>query len=94
VLTDCIQIGFFPLFAPGLVSIADDLLDCVAFLLFWRLIGWHWALVPGLVFELLPFVDLAPTWTLAVCIAIRGQKKPERPDKPEVRPRSNASYFE
>jgi hypothetical protein len=79
VLIDCIQIGFFPLFAPGLLSIADALLDCVAFLLFWRLIGWHWALVPACLFELLPFVDVAPTWTLAVCIAIRGQKKAQGP---------------
>ena len=60
VLIDCIQLGFFPLFAPGFFSIADDLLDCFAFLLFWRLIGWHWALLPGFVFKLVPFVDLAP----------------------------------
>jgi len=79
VLIDCIQIGLFPLFAPGLLSVADDLLDSVAFLLFWRLIGWHWALVPACLFELLPFVDVAPTWTLAVCIAIRGQKKAQGP---------------
>src|SRR5437867_5978890 len=42
VLIDCIQLGFFPLFAPGFFSIADDLLDSVAFLWFWLLIGWHW----------------------------------------------------
>ena len=73
VLIDCIQLGFFPLFAPGLFSIADDLLDCIAFVLFWRLIGWHWALLPGFVFKLVPFVDLAPTWTLAVWIAARNK---------------------
>ena len=73
VLIDCIQLGFFPLFAPGLFSIADDLLDCIAFLLFWRLIGWHWALLPGFVFKLVPFVDLAPTWTLAIWIAARSK---------------------
>ena len=73
VLIDCIQLGFFPLFAPGFFSIADDLLDCIAFLWFWRLIGWHWALAPGFVFKLVPFVDLAPTWTLAVWIAARSK---------------------
>ena len=73
VLIDCIQLGFFPLFAPGFLSIADDLLDCIAFLWFWRLIGWHWALLPGFVFKLAPFVDLAPTWTLAVWIAARNK---------------------
>ena len=75
VLIDCIQISLFPLFSPGFLSVANDLLDCFAFLFFWRLIGWHWALLPGLVFEFLPFVDLAPTWTLAVCIAVRSQTK-------------------
>jgi len=75
VLIDCIQLGFFPLFAPGLFSIADDLLDCIAFVLFWRLIGWHWALLPGFVFKLVPFVDLAPTWTLAVWIAARSKNR-------------------
>jgi len=72
-LIDSIQIAFFPLFAPGFISVADDLLDCVAFLLFWRLVGWHWALLPGFAAELIPFADLVPTWTLAVCIAVRAQ---------------------
>jgi hypothetical protein len=73
VLIDSIQIAFFPLFAPGFISVADDLVDCVAFLLFWRLVGWHWALLPGFATELIPFADLVPTWTLAVYIAVRAQ---------------------
>jgi hypothetical protein len=73
VLLDSIQIAFFPLFAPGFISVADDLLDCVAFLVFWRLVGWHWALLPGFVAELIPFADLVPSWTLAVSIAMRAQ---------------------
>ena len=73
VLIDCIQLGFFPLFAPGFFSIAEDLVDSIAFVLFWRLIGWHWALLPGFVFKLVPFVDLAPTWTLAVWVAARSK---------------------
>ena len=72
VLIDSIQLGLFPVFSPGFFSIANNLLDGVAFLFFWRLLGWHWSLLPGFVFEFIPFVDLAPTWTLAVCLAIRN----------------------
>jgi hypothetical protein len=74
ILIDCIQIGLFPFFAAGGFSVADDFLDCIAFVLFWRLLGWHWALVPGFIFELLPFVDLAPTWTLAVYMTIKSRQ--------------------
>ena len=44
--------------------------------LLWRILGWHWALAPSFLFELLPIADVAPTWTLAVWI-ITGRKKPQ-----------------
>jgi len=31
-----------------------------------RLLGWHWAFLPSLVAELVPGLDLFPTWTAAV----------------------------
>jgi hypothetical protein len=36
------------------------------------LVGWHWAFLPAFALELVPAVDLAPTWTLAVFIATRN----------------------
>ena len=39
------------------------------------LVGFHWAFLPSFVTKLLPFVDLAPTWTLAVFIATRHRRK-------------------
>jgi len=35
------------------------------------LVGFHWAFLPTFIAELLPFVDLVPSWTLAVWLATR-----------------------
>jgi len=43
------------------------------------LVGWHWAFLPAFVAELVPFVDLVPTWTLAVTFATRGRVAPVLP---------------
>ena len=69
---DLLQIGVLPLFAPGALSPADDALDvAVAGLLTW-LVGWHWSFLPSFVAELVPGLDLVPTWTAAVLFATRG----------------------
>lgn len=85
VLADAVQIGLFPIFGPGFLSVADVVLDVTAFIVFWRLVGWHPALLPGLVFEQVPLVDLAPTWTIAVWIASRRNSRknvpPQGPDR-------------
>ena len=78
VLADLFQIVLFPVFAPGAVAPWDDALDAVvAAALVW-LLGWNWALVPSFVAELVPGLDLVPTWTMAVLFATR-QKKLELP---------------
>ena len=86
ILADAIQIGLFPIFGPGFLSVADVILDLVAFAVFWRLVGWHPALLPGFLFEQIPLVDLAPTWTIAVWIAIRRNSRAKgdslRPPEP------------
>jgi hypothetical protein len=43
------------------------------------LVGWHWAFLPTFLAELVPFVDLVPTWTLAVLVATRGRMAPTPP---------------
>jgi hypothetical protein len=40
------------------------------------LVGWHWAFLPTFVVEVLPLVDLVPTWTIAVMVATRGGAAP------------------
>jgi hypothetical protein len=52
----------------------------------WSLLGWHWALAPSFLFEFLPIVELAPTWTLATWIAVRKRKAEMTPPFPEAIP--------
>lgn len=70
---DVLQIVALPLFLPGALSPWDDALDVVVGLVLLRLVGWHWAFLPAFVGELVPGLDLFPTWTAAVLFATRGK---------------------
>ncbi|MBI1796488.1 MAG: hypothetical protein HYR74_05495 [Candidatus Eisenbacteria bacterium] len=72
---DALQLALFPLFAEGFASIANDVLDVAVGVVLTRLIGWHVAFLPALAAELIPGVDLVPTWTAAVWIATRRRKE-------------------
>ena len=63
---DALQIALFPLFAEGGVSPLDTLLDVGVGFTLVRLLGWHWAFLPSLMAEVIPGMDLFPTWTAAV----------------------------
>jgi hypothetical protein len=43
-----------------------------------RMVGWHFAFLPTFVAELVPGVDLIPTWTAAVWFATRRGARPPR----------------
>lgn len=60
----------------GLSMLVDKGLDLVAAVLLWALLGWHWALLPSFLVELVPVVELAPTWTAAVWFITRGGRPP------------------
>src|SRR5262249_34523165 len=66
IAADAIQIAGLPLFVEGALSPVDTLLDIIVAAILTRLLGWHWAFLPGLVGELIPGLDLFPTWTAAV----------------------------
>jgi hypothetical protein len=68
---DAIQLLFLPIFAAGGLSWANDLLDVLTSLVMIRLLGWHLVFLPTFLIELLPIVDLAPTWTIAVWLVTR-----------------------
>jgi hypothetical protein len=74
VAVDLLQWVAFPLFLPGALSPATDVLDLVVAIAMVRLVGWHWVFLPTFVVELIPFVDLVPTWTLAVLLATRRRR--------------------
>jgi hypothetical protein len=76
VAADLLQLAAFPWFLSGAPGIADGVLDVVVCLAMIRLIGWHIAFLPSFVSELLPFVDMVPTWTLAVFFATRDWHDP------------------
>jgi len=71
IAADITQMIGFPLFLEGAASPADDILDlCMAALLS-LLLGWHWEFLPSFAGKLVPGVDLAPLWTLAVANVYR-----------------------
>ena len=70
---DTIQIAALPLFIEGALSLADNVLDIAVGIVLVRLLGWHWAFLPTLAAELIPGLDLFPTWTAAVWFVTRQQ---------------------
>jgi hypothetical protein len=76
VLVDALQIVVFPAFFPGLVSPYDNALDVLTGIVLTFLLGFHVAFLPTFIAEVVPFVDLFPSWTLAVLFVTR--KKPEK----------------
>src|SRR5258706_9090751 len=77
VTADVIQIALAPLFFEGGLSVFDALLDVAMAGILTRLVGWHWAFLPAFFAEIVPGVDLVPSWTLAVFLATRRRTAPE-----------------
>ncbi len=73
VAADAVQLGLLPLFAGGAPTGFDAVLDVAVGIAMIALVGWHWAFLPAFALELVPAVDLAPTWTIAVFLATRGK---------------------
>jgi hypothetical protein len=78
VAVDLAQYALLPAELTPLNNVID-VLTGVAMLV---LVGWHWAFLPTFLAELVPFVDLVPSWTLAVMFATRGQNAPGAPPPP------------
>jgi len=73
VVADAIQLGLLPLFAGGGWMFLDGGLDLVVAVLLIRRLGWHWAFLPTFAAELMPWLDLFPTWTAAVWFVSRSK---------------------
>ncbi len=86
IAADALQILAFPLFAEGGISPADTLLDIAVGAILSRLLGWHWAFLPTLAAELIPGLDLFPTWTAAVFFVTRQRVRTAVPEGPEILP--------
>jgi len=68
----------------------DQVIDVVAMLLTWWLLGFHWLLLPSFVLNLVPVADDLPTWIACVAAVIVLRKRQQRvppplpPDKPVI----------
>jgi hypothetical protein len=76
IAADFVQIAVFPVFSEGGFSPLDTGLDLVVAGALTALVGWHWAFLPSFAAEMVPFLDLVPTWTAAVFIATRAPRAP------------------
>lgn len=72
IAADFTQIVAFPLFGEGFASPLNDALDLGIGIALLALLGWHWSFVPAFAAELIPGVDMVPTWTASVLLATRG----------------------
>ena len=90
IVTDALQIGVMPLFAPGGMSPADSVLDAVTAVILVKLIGWHWAFLPSFFAELVPGMDLFPTWTAAMFYVTHKQVRSAEPEILPPEPRVRA----
>ena len=54
-------------------------LDLITALAMTALVGFHWAFLPTFLAEAVPWLDVVPTWTLAVLFATRDREAVEPP---------------
>ncbi len=80
ILADAIQIAGLPVFAAGGISPADSALDLITAALLIKILGWHWAFLPTFVAELVPALDLFPTWTAAVLFVTQTEARSAEPE--------------
>jgi hypothetical protein len=80
IAADALQIVAFPLFVEGGMSPADTVLDVAVAAILTKILGWHWAFLPSLLAELVPGLDMFPTWTAAVFFVTRHQVHSGEPE--------------
>jgi hypothetical protein len=71
---DALQIGLLPLFVEGAVAPWNDTLDVAVGLALMALLGWHPVFLPAFVSELVPFLNLFPTWTASVIFVLTRRR--------------------
>jgi hypothetical protein len=74
IAADVVQIGLLPLFVEGAAAPWNDALDVGVGAALCVLLGWHVAFLPAFLGELVPFLNLIPTWTAAAVFVITRKK--------------------
>jgi hypothetical protein len=75
---------------PAELTPLNNVVDVLTGIAMLSLVGWHWAFLPTFLAELVPFVDLVPTWTLAVMFATRKGGAGDGPGVPPPPPTGQA----
>jgi hypothetical protein len=66
VVSDLVQWAFFPVMSEGAASPFEIALDAFTALLIVAVVGFQWRLLIALVAELVPGLDMFPTWAAVV----------------------------
>ena len=61
-------------------AFADQIIDVIAMLLTSWVIGFHPLLLPTFLIELVPIVDMLPTWTACVALVVSLRKRQQKAD--------------
>jgi hypothetical protein len=81
IVADAVQLVLLPAFVSGAASPFDDALDAVVALVLLGTLGFSGRLALALVMELVPGVDLFPTWTAVVLsIPVQAGDTPDATD--------------
>ena len=78
---DAIQIPITAATGTGILAVpgemTDFVVDCFVMLITSLLLGFHWLLLPSLFVEVVPGLDLLPTWTgcVACVVALRKRER-------------------
>jgi hypothetical protein len=67
--------------APG-GEAAASFLDCVVMVAMTKLLGFHWVFVPSFLVEIVPGLDLLPTWVGCVAFVVWQRKKDQAQPAP------------
>ena len=86
IVADLLQIVFLPILGMGGFSPVMDGLDAIVAIVMILLLGWHLAFLPTVVAELVPGLNLIPTWTVAVFFVTRRRKVAEDVARKELPP--------
>lgn len=60
-----------------LAGASDVLLDCAVMMAMVRLLGFHWIFLPSFCLEVIPTLDICPTWVACVGYVLWEQKRKE-----------------
>lgn len=81
-IADMIQVPITVATATGALAapaeLFDLVVDCAVMGIMSALLGFHWLFLPSLVFEIIPGVDLLPTWTGCVAFVVWRRKKAQQ----------------